>query len=128
MERREQFCFGMLGLRNGWGLLHSDKGPPCLKQVSCFPSQVQRQVYDPPIPAVPPFGEAQGVLRLALGDVPIEGGEGLVLPALGLNRDDFRPILQHEVGLAVFVGVIPGPHLKLAPQLLQNVILCQQPP
>lgn len=55
-----------------------------------------------------------------------EGG-GLVLAAPGLHRNDLRPVLQHEVDLAVFVGEVPGFHLKLAPKLLQNAVFRQRP-
>ena len=57
-----------------------------------------------------------------LGDIPLEGGGGLVLAALGLHRNDLRPVLQHKVDLVVLVGEVPGFHLKLAPELLQNVV------
>lgn len=98
-----------------------------LKQILCFSCQVQRQISDRPIFPVPPLGETQGVLRPTLGDVSLEGGGGLVLAALSLHWDDLRPVLQHKVDLAVLVGEVPGLHLKLAPELLQNVVFRQRP-
>ena len=62
----------------------------CPEQFLGFPRQMQRQIGNRPILPIAPFEKAQGVGRLALGDIALKGRGGLVLAALGLHRDDLR--------------------------------------
>ena len=96
------------------------------KHLFCLPGQVQRKIGNGSILPVTPLGVEQGVLRLTVGDILFKGRSGFILAALGLHGDDFSTVLDKEINLAIFIGVIAGLHLELAAQLLQDIVFRQR--
>ena len=60
------------------------------------------------------------------GEDGSEGGGGFVLAIFVLDWYNFRSMLQHEVDLAILVGVVTRLYIELTTKLLQNVILSQR--
>ena len=96
------------------------------KKLFCLPDQVQWKIGNGSILPVTPLGVAQGVLRVVVGDILLEGRCGFILAALGLHGDDLGAILNKEINLAIFIGVIAGLYLELAAKLLQDIVFRQR--
>ena len=96
------------------------------KKFFCLPSQVQWEIGNGSILPVTPLGIAQGVFRVAVGDILLERRRGFILTALGLYGDDFSTVLDKEINFTIFIGVVAGLHLELAAQLLQNIVFSQR--
>ena len=63
------------------------------KQFFCFTGKIQRDIGDRAVLAISALGKADGVFRMAVGDVALKGRCGLILAALCLDGDDFCAIL-----------------------------------
>ena len=91
------------------------------KKLFCLPDQVQWKIGNGSILPITPLGVAQSILRAAVGDILLERRCGFVFTALGLHGYDFSTVLDKEINLAIFIGVIAGLYLELAAKLLQDV-------
>ena len=96
------------------------------KKFFCLPDQVQWEIGNGSILPVTPLGVAQGVLRLTVGDILFKGRSGFILAALCFHGDDFGAVLDKEINLTVFIGVIAGFHIELAAKLLQDIVFRQR--
>ena len=87
------------------------------KKFFCLPGQVQWEIGNGSILPVTSLGVAQGVLRVAVGDILLKRRCGFILTALGLHGDDLSTALDKEINFTVFIGVIAGFHIELAAKL-----------
>ena len=96
------------------------------KKFFCLPGQVQWEIGNGSILPVTSLGVAQGVLRVAVGDILLKRRCGFILTALGLHGDDLSTALDKEINFTVFIGVIAGFHIELAAKLLQDIVFRQR--